>query len=77
MLILYDVPLAFVSTDDAMAVFEKLQDEIPDDLDLLNYFEDTYIGRPFRSRRRDPHFKPELFDIYDRVERNLLKTIMC
>ena len=52
-----------------------MQDEIPEDLDdLVAYFEDTYIGHPFRRRRKDPHFKPELWNIYDRIVRNLPKT---
>ena len=69
------VALAFIPVDDAVEVFEKLQDEIPEDLDdLVAYFEDTYIGRPFHRRRRDPPFKPELWNIYDRIVRNLPKT---
>ena len=69
------VALAFVPADDVVAVFEKLQDEIPSDLDdLFNYFEDSYIGRPYRRRRKDPFFRIELWNIYDRIERNLPKT---
>ena len=65
-----------VSTaDDICEVFESLQDVIPPELEeLTNYFEDMWIGRPFRRRRRDAVFKPELWTTFDWVQGDLPKT---
>ena len=69
------VALAFVPADDVCDVFESLQDVMPPELEeLTNYFEDTWIGRPFRRRRRDAVFKPELWSVFDRVQGDLPKT---
>ena len=41
--------LAFVPTADVVAAFEALSAELPNELlDIMDYFEDTYIGRPDR-----------------------------
>ena len=42
--------------------------------ELTNYFEDTWIGRPFRRRRREAIFKPEMWTTFERVLEDLPKT---
>ena len=58
------VSLAFVPADTLYGVFESLQDIMPQELEeLTNYFEDTWISRPFRRRKRDAVFKPEFWSV--------------
>ncbi|XP_066914227.1 uncharacterized protein [Clytia hemisphaerica] len=61
--------LAFIPEDDVIDVFEELVDQLRElygaDLDaLIDYFEDTYIGRFQRNRpRRRPLFAIELWNM--------------
>lgn len=42
---------------------------------LLDYFEDTYLGRPQRrGRRRGAVFPPQMWNQYERVNNNLPRT---
>ncbi len=67
--------IAFVHPDDVVESFELLQDEIPEELQpIMDYFEDTFIGRPGRRRRRGPTFPPAIWNVYSRVEAGLPRT---
>ncbi|KAK2716960.1 hypothetical protein QYM36_007191, partial [Artemia franciscana] len=44
--------LTFVPISDVVSAFEDLQDDFGTDLtELIDYFEDTYIGRPKRNQK--------------------------
>ena len=70
--------LAFLPTSKVVEAFDILIDHniIPHEAEnLLDYFEDTWIGRPDRrGRRRAPKFNVALWSCYDRVEKDLPKT---
>ena len=72
--------LAFVSPADVIPTFEDLWDEIRQrfqgDLDeVLDYFEDTYIGRPRRNRQRAaPTFSIDLWNMFQRAQGGLPRT---
>lgn len=42
--------------------------------DLLIYFEDTWIGTPFRRAGRNPLFQPTLWSVYDRLQYKHCRT---
>ena len=73
--------IAFVPTTDVILAFEELMDstffkentDLP--RDLVNYFEDTWIGRPARrGGRSDPIFAHALWNCYDATLNDLPKT---
>ena len=61
--------LAFVPVADIPDAFDALVAHVPVELaPVLDYFEDTYIGRPDRrGRRRNPLFRLEFWNTFDRV----------
>ncbi|XP_025406828.1 uncharacterized protein LOC112680829, partial [Sipha flava] len=62
--------IAFVKIDDIDKVVDELAEYLPDELqDLLDWFEDNYIGRKNRSKsgRRPALFPPILWNVHDRV----------
>ena len=61
--------LAFVPVADIPDAFDALVAHVPVELTpVLDYFEDTYIGRPDRrGRRRNPLFRLEFWNMFDRV----------
>lgn len=68
--------LAFVPLDQVVACFEQLSvsipDEFADDMEgVLDWFEDSYIGRARNNRRRNPMFPPRLWSVHERVIHNL------
>ena len=69
--------LAFLQAGDAIEGFEELVDTIRllyDDVadDLLQYFEDTYIGRYHRNApRRPPLFAINLWNMFNRTDDEL------
>ena len=73
---------AFVPADNVIQAFENLSDHLrytyPDiegTDQLLEYFEDTYIGRYRRNApRRPPHFSIELWNMYHRTKDELPRT---
>jgi hypothetical protein len=67
--------LAFVPPNDVIAAFEELCEQIlPDSQAFVDYFEDTYIGRPQRRGRRAPMFRNEVWNMFDRAEHELPRT---
>ena len=72
--------LAFVPLVDLYMAFDDLLTEIQNnynnDMDeVLNYFEDTYIGRLRRNgRRADPMFAREMWNMYRRTRDHLPRT---
>ncbi|XP_028966695.1 uncharacterized protein LOC108863936 [Galendromus occidentalis] len=61
------VSLAFVPIDSIGEAFEALSDFLPEDLHpILEWFEDSYIGRrDRRGRRRAPRFPPPMWNKYE------------
>ena len=61
--------LAFVHPQSVVHYFDHLCDHVVFPLEaqpVLNYFEDTWIGRPDRRQvRRPPHFNIELWNCYE------------
>ena len=72
--------LAFLPADDVIEGFEELVDTIRvlyDDVadDLLQYFEDTYIGRYRRNAPRcPPLFAINLWNMFNRIDDKLPRT---
>ena len=72
--------LAFVPLVDVETAFDDLSTEIRtnfnNDMDeLLNYFEDTYIGRLRRNGHRgDPTFAHDVWNMYMRTRDELPRT---
>ena len=68
------VALAFVPLSDAIKAYDLIVDEFDNDADeLLNYSEETWIGKPNKrgTGRKKPLFPLELWNVYDRVCANL------
>jgi len=60
--------LSFVPVQDVPEAFEDLVDGCTENLTpLINYWEDTYIGRQRRGRRSNPRFNLQLWNVRDRV----------
>lgn len=70
--------LAFVPVDYLVESFDILCDNNvfpPEAQPVLDYFEDTWIGRPDRrQRRRAPRFSHNMWNCYEGVLQNLPKT---
>lgn len=68
--------LAFVPLADTVQVFEELQEFTEDDemIQLLDYFEDNYIGRRRRRGRGNPLFVREVWSVHSRVQNELPRT---
>ena len=69
--------VAFIPVTEVVAAFEKLCDSgmYPAEAQsVLDYFEDTWIGRPQRrNRRRAPLFQHSLWNCYESVAAGLPK----
>ena len=54
----------------------KIRNNFNNDMDdVLNYFEDTYMGRPRRNGHRDnPMFAQEMWNMYSRTRNHLPRT---
>lgn len=64
------IATAFVPLDKIDEYLDALSTELPQELqDLLNWFEDTYVGRQNRrgNGRRAPLFLPEIWNLYQRT----------
>ena len=75
------IALAFVPPVDVISVFDELMDStffidnFDDIRDLVNYFEDTWIGRPGRrGGRTTPIYSIPLWNVYQQALEDLPKT---
>jgi len=60
--------LAFVKIDDLDTAIEALTEHIPPEvLPLLDWFEEYYVRRTIRYRRRPARFTPALWNVHERV----------
>ena len=67
--------LAFVPIQHLIEAFETLEEVMPDEmLPLLDYFERTYIGRRLRTRRRDPPYSHDFWNVHVRVSNGDART---
>ncbi|KAB0796844.1 hypothetical protein PPYR_10905 [Photinus pyralis] len=67
--------LSFVPPNDVIMAFEELVENCPNTLDpIVDYWEDTYIGRLRRNRRGDPRFPIAIWNVYNRVADRLPRT---
>lgn len=67
--------LTFVPLDKVIEHFENLQEHFIDAVSpVLDYFEDTYIGRPLHHGRRPPIFAHNLWNMYARTDAQLPRT---
>ena len=61
--------LVFVPPQDVIAAFEELCDE-----PVVDYFEDTYMGRPQHRGRHPPIFENDLWNMFGRAQDELPRT---
>ena len=70
--------MVFVPVDQVVHAFEALIDEElypPEALPVIDYFEDTWIGRPCRrNSRRPPTFPLQMWSSYEGMKHDLPKT---
>lgn len=65
--------LAFIPPDSVIDAFETLQETMPPEADpIIDYFEDTYIGRTRRHNKQAPRFPVNMW--HDRVTEDLPRT---
>ena len=56
--------LVFVPLANVVEAFESLSDSLSLELSaLMDYFEDTYVGRPRRTRRAEPLFAHKIWNV--------------
>ena len=64
------VAIAFVPVQHIEEAINQLGDNLPGELlPVLDYFEDTYLGRVNRrgDGRRSPTFEPSMWSVYERI----------
>lgn len=69
--------LAYIPTKYVVTAFEQMIRSVEFPLEtqpVVDYFEDTWIGRPVGEKRRDPLFKHSHWNCFDAVIRNLPRT---
>ena len=67
--------IAFCPVADVVDAFETLAEDSGDDYQgLMDYFEDTYIGRPGRRQRWDPRFSHDMWNVNQRTLQELPRT---
>ena len=58
--------LAFVLPQDLIAAFKELRDELSaESQPVVDYFEDTYVGRPQHRGHHPPVFGNDLWNMFD------------
>ncbi|XP_041371610.1 uncharacterized protein LOC121385139 [Gigantopelta aegis] len=64
--------LAFVPVAGVPATFELIQEDLPEELQpILDYFEDTFIGRARRRGRREPRFQHSMWNCHGAYHPNI------
>ena len=66
-----------LGNDEVVDAFQALCDSnlIPDEaVSVLNYFEDTWIGRSTRNRRRQPQYAHHLWNCSEAARKDMPKT---
>lgn len=67
--------LAFIPEDQVINAFEAIQEKMSEELQtVVDYFEDTYIGRLRRNRRGKPTFDISLWNVHKRVTTHQPRT---
>lgn len=70
--------LAFIPAEKVVEVFEDLTENqvfMDEAQQIVNYFEDVYIGRPDRrNKRKQPLFQIEMWNCFSSVTMDLPKT---
>lgn len=67
--------LAFLPEEQVVAAFEKLSEIMPPEAEpIVDYFEDSYIGRMRRGGRKHPRFPIHMWNMKERVEYDLPRT---
>ena len=67
--------LAFLPINNVAEAFETLEEVMPAEAQpILDYFEDTYIGRLRRRNRRAPWFPISMWNMHERVILDLPRT---
>ena len=67
--------LAFVPLNDVLNAFDTVVAQMPEQLDpIIDYFENNYIGVMHRRGRLPPRFPLELWNVNNRVEKEIPKT---
>ena len=71
----HDFRLAFCPKNKVTAAFETLSEIILEEaIPIMDYFQDTYIGKPHRRGRRSPIFDIDIWNMYSRVSNDLSKS---
>ena len=67
--------LAFLPINDVVEAFETLEEVMPEKAQpIMDYFEDTYIGRLRRRNRRAPCFPISMWNMHERIILDLPRT---
>ncbi|KAK9736154.1 hypothetical protein QE152_g12808 [Popillia japonica] len=71
--------VAFVPTESVVEVFETLCENgifPPEAQEVVDYFEDTWIGGPHRRQRRPLQFDLDMWNLYQSIMWNLYQSIL-
>jgi len=67
--------MILVPTEQVADYFDQLADEMPDEArPVVDYFEDTYVGRVRGNRRREGRFPVEMWNNYRRTRLDLPRS---
>ena len=69
--------LGFVPAQEVFDSFNNIMPDFPvSELNVVKYFEDTYLGKHFQIKVRVPQFSIRISNMYERVQGELLAQIM-